>query len=117
MLKPAQANAIRAAFRDILVVLRCSRQTEKSTFLANSIIYEACTNPGISMLLVAPRFEQARTFCHTRLLQCLDDSPVIHRRLIGLRPRQLRITHMTFADGSQLFVRAAFLTAGSATRV
>ena len=65
------------------LVLRCSRQTEKSTFLANSIIYEACTNPGITMLLVAPRFEQARTFCHTRLLQCMDDSPLIRRKLIG----------------------------------
>lgn len=38
------------------LVLRCSRQTEKSTFLANSIIHQACTNPGVSMLLVAPRF-------------------------------------------------------------
>jgi len=95
------------------LVLRCSRQTEKSTFLANCIIYEACTNPGITMLLVAPRFEQARTFCHTRLLQCLEDSPLVRRRLVGASTRQLRITHLTFANGSQLFVRAAFLTADS----
>ena len=26
------------------IVLRCSRQTEKSTFLANTIIHEACMN-------------------------------------------------------------------------
>jgi hypothetical protein len=49
------------------LVLRCSRQTEKSTFLGNSIIYEACMNPGITMLLVSPRLEQAAMFCHTRL--------------------------------------------------
>ena len=65
------------------LVLRCSRQTEKSTFLANSILYEACTNPGIAMLLVAPRLEQAWTFCHSRLLPCLHDSPLIRRILIG----------------------------------
>ena len=70
-------------------------------------------NPGITMLLVSPRFEQARMFCHTRLLQCLDDSPLIRRKLVGSRTRQLRITHMTFANGSQLFVRAAFRTADS----
>ncbi len=65
------------------------------------------------MLLVAPRFEQARTFCHTRLLQCTDDSPLLRRKLIGSGARQLRVTHMTFANGSKLFVRAAFLTAHS----
>ena len=59
------------------LVLRCSRQTEKSTFLANSIIYEACTNPGITMLLVAARFDQARKFCRTKLLPCLEQSPLI----------------------------------------
>ena len=95
------------------LVLRCSRQTEKSTFLANSILYEACTNPGITMLLVAPTVEQAWTFCHSRLLPCLHDSPLIRRKLIGSKTREPRIMHMTFANGSQLFVRAAFLTADS----
>jgi phage terminase large subunit GpA-like protein len=95
------------------LVLRCSRQTEKSTFLANSILYEASTNPGITMLLVAPRFEQARIFCHTRLLQCLEDSLLLRRKLVGSRTGKLRVTHMTFANGSQLFVRAAFRTADS----
>ena len=95
------------------LVLRCSRQTEKSTFLANTIIYEACTNPGISMLLVAPRFEQALTFCRARLLPSLEQSPLIRRRLIGSSGSRLRIQDMTFANGSQLFVRAAFLNADS----
>jgi len=95
------------------LVLRCSRQTEKSTFLANTILYEACINPGISMLLVTPRFEQALTFCRARLLPCLEQSPLIRRRLIGPGGGGIRITHMTFANGSQLFVRAAFLNADS----
>ena len=41
------------------LVLRCSRQTEKSTFLVNTILYEACRNPGVQMLFVCPRMEQA----------------------------------------------------------
>ena len=34
------------------LVLRSSRQTEKSTFLVNTILYEACRNPGVQMLFV-----------------------------------------------------------------
>lgn len=47
---------------DRYLVLRCSRQTEKSTFLVNTILYEASINPGIQILFVSPRFEQARVF-------------------------------------------------------
>ncbi len=95
------------------LVLRCSRQTEKSTFLANSIIHQACSNPGVSMLLVTPRFEQAKTFCHSRLLPCIENSPLIRRVLVGTSNRRLSIRHMRFANGSELFVRAAFLNADS----
>jgi hypothetical protein len=94
------------------LVLRCSRQTEKSTFLANTIIYEACTNPGISMLFVAPRLEQARTFCHSRLVPCLKESPLVRRNLLRATTHP-PITNMAFENGSQLYVRAAFLSADS----
>ena len=70
------------------LVLRCSRQTEKSTFLANSILYEACTNPGISMLLVTPREQQSITFCRARLLPCLARSPLLQRELLGAKARE-----------------------------
>jgi len=92
------------------LILRCSRQTEKSTFIANSIIFEACTNPGISMLFVAPRLEQARTFCRARLLPCLMQSPIVRRELVG-STRPPPITNMIFKNGSKLFVRAAFHSA------
>ena len=46
------------AATDRNLVLRCSRQVEKSTLLANRIIYEAATHPGIQMLMVCPRQEQ-----------------------------------------------------------
>lgn len=97
------------------LVLRCSRQTEKSTFLVNSILYEACTFPGVRMLYVAPRLEQAQTFCKTRLVTTIRNSPLIRRCLLGSgRRTQLPVATMQFANGSQLFVRAAYQNADAA---
>ena len=93
------------------LVLRCSRQTEKSTFLANTIIYEACARPGTEILLVCPRREQARMFVRTRLLPVLLESPCIHRRLLGKTGRGPPVTNMRFTNGSRLFVRAAYRSA------
>lgn len=90
------------------LVLRCSRQTEKSTFLANTILYNACMQPGIRMLLVCPRFEQARVFCRGRLIPAIEQSPLIRRVLLGRKAHRPQITHMIYANGSQLYVRAAF---------
>ena len=95
------------------LVLRCSRQTEKSTFLVNTILYEACTKPGIQMLFVCPRIEQARVFTDARLLPSLEESPLIRRTLLGRGARRLKVTNMQFANGSALFVRAAYHSADS----
>lgn len=90
------------------LVLRCSRQVEKSTFLVNTILYEACTRPGIKILFAAPRREQALVFSNTRLLAALDGSPLIRRQLLGRRGRKPSVTNMQFANGSEVYVRAAY---------
>ena len=36
------------------LIMRCSRQVEKSTMIANRVIYEAVTNPGTTMIFVCP---------------------------------------------------------------
>lgn len=95
-------------------VLRASRQVEKSTFLVNTILFHACVRPGIQILFVCPRLEQARVFSHARLLPSLDQSPVVRRRLVGSTTRQPQVMHMRFANGSQVFVRAAFHSADAA---
>ena len=105
--------AIYAAQRNL--VLRCSRQTEKSTFLVNTILYEAFMRPGTTMLFVCPRQEQARVFIHTRLLEAIDQSPAIRRVLLGKSGRRPQVTNMHFANGSTLFVRAAYHS-GDASR-
>jgi hypothetical protein len=49
------------------LLIRASRQVEKSTFLANTITYEACRNREAQILFVSPRAEQARAFSTKRL--------------------------------------------------
>src|SRR6185437_6743928 len=90
------------------LVLRCSRQTEKSTFLVNTILFEACTRPGVQILFVCPRIEQARVFSRFRLLPALEQSPLIRRTLLGRRVRRPQVTNLEFVNGSALFVRAAY---------
>ena len=86
------------------IVLRASRQVEKSTFLVNTVLYEACVNPGIQILFVCPRLEQARVFSHTRLLPSLDQSPLVRRRLMGSTQRRPQVMNLRFANDSQLFI-------------
>jgi hypothetical protein len=100
---------IYAAHRGNLVI-RASRQVEKSTLLANTIIYEACINTDARIIYVAPRFEQARTFSHERLTPLLTDSPAIRRLLLG-RGHRLRVTDFEFSNGARLYIRHAFHSA------
>lgn len=104
--------AIYAAGRRNLV-LRCSRQCEKSTFLVNTILHAAVGRPGIKLLVVMPREEQVRTFSKTRLLRCLQESPLLRGELLGKGSR-VRVRDLAFANGSQLFFRAAFHDADAA---
>ena len=93
------------------LVLRCSRQIEKSTFLANTIVFEACTRPGVQMLVVCPREEQARRFSHDRLLPAIKQSPLVHPLLLGTTRRDPTVMNMEFRNGARLFLRAAFNSA------
>ncbi len=102
------------ASRTRRLVLRTSRQVEKSTFLANSLLYELATNPGVRILFVCPRWEQALVFVQFRFLPMLDQSPVLRRVLLGRSTRKPRIRNMRFENQSQLYVRAAFRSADSA---
>jgi hypothetical protein len=93
------------------LVLRCSRQTEKSTFLVNTIIKEACTQPNCKILFVSPRADQTRVFIRSRLLAAIEQSPLVRRTLLGNRARRPPLSNMEFDNGATLFVRSAFHTA------
>jgi hypothetical protein len=93
------------------LVLRCSRQVEKSTFLANTIVHAVCTRPGIQMLFVCPREEQARRFSRDRLLPAIEQSPLVRRLLLGNSQRKPPVMNLEFRNGSRLNLRAAYNSA------
>jgi hypothetical protein len=92
-------------------VIRASRQTEKSTFIVNTLLYEMIRRPGVQVLLVTPRLEQASVLVRSRLIPALQQSPLLRRALLGRSKKPPQLTHMQFRNDSQLFVRAAFRTA------
>ena len=93
------------------LVIRASRQVEKSTFLVNSIIYLAVRYPGIHIVCVFPRQEQAQVFSRSRLLGTIEGSPVIRRVLLRKKGRKPQVMNLRFANGSEVYVRAAYHTA------
>ncbi len=98
------------------LVLRCSRQTEKSTFLANTILHTACTQPGARIIFVSPRHEQSIVFSTSRLLPMLENSPIIRKMLLGQRGRRPNVTQMQFVNGSAVFVRRCLPIGGCGPR-
>ena len=69
------------------------------------------TNPGISILFVSPRWEQASLFFQDRLLPAVQRSPLVRRVLFGKSAGRTRINYTHFANGSSLKVGAAYRSA------
>jgi len=100
------------------MVLRCSRQVEKTSFLIFSTLHALMTIPHVRILVVTPRNKQARVWVRSRFLPVLKDSPVIARTLLGIkRNRQLQVFNLQFSNGAEMFVREAFLHADASRGV
>ncbi len=93
------------------VVMRCSRQVEKTTFICNVVTHAAATIPGIHIVVVFPRQEQAGVFAKSRLRPVITESPVIRRILLGRKYRDPQVSHMRFKNGSEVYIRAAYHSA------
>jgi len=93
------------------IVLRCSRQVEKTTFICNVVVHAAVTLPGVHIIIVFPRYDQASVFAKSRLRPVISESPVVRRMLLGKRTRDLQVNHLRFANGSEVYIRAAFHSA------
>lgn len=98
-------------------VLRTSRQVEKTTLLANRIVYDVVRHPGRRVLFVCPRREQAQLFSNSRLLPTIEGSPLIRRYLLGGARCRIQVMNMTFANGSEVHIRAAYQSADSSRGV
>ncbi len=93
------------------LVLRCSRQVEKTTFVCNAVVHAATQIPGVRIIVVFPRQDQATVFAKSRLMPVITESPVIRRILIGRKSRKPQVTHMQFRNGSEVYIRAAYHSA------
>ena len=93
------------------MVLRCSRQVEKTTLVCNIVVHTAMTIPGVHIIVVFPRQDQASVFAKSRLRPVVSESPVVRRILLGDRARDPQVNHMRFANGSEVYIRAAFHSA------
>ncbi len=101
----------RSTTRPRRIVLRCSRQVEKTTFICNAVAHACVTKPGVHVVVVFPRQEQALVFAKSRLLPMIEESPVLRRLLLGPKNRRPQVTHMRFANKSEVYIRAAYHTA------
>jgi hypothetical protein len=96
------------------LVIRASRQVEKTTFLMNTVLSAAVEYPGSHILCVFPRQEQAGVFSQSRLLPTIEDSPLLRRILLGSSRCNLKVMNMRFANRSEVYIRAAYHTADAA---
>ncbi len=96
------------------LVLRASRQVEKTQLVVNRILHLAVTRPGVRIVCAFPRGEQAKDFSRSRLRPTIEESPQLRRVLFGKTGRLPGVKDLRFANGTTVNLRAAFLTADAA---
>lgn len=92
------------------VVLMFSRQTAKSTTLANLMIANSAMIPGFRTLYVAPTVDQTKVFSHDRVAPVINSSPFIKRYFINSSLVQ-NVFMKQFINQSKMYLRYALLSA------
>lgn len=92
------------------VVMKFSRQTAKSTTLANIIISNAAMIPHFKTLFVSPRVDQAKVFSHDRVAPVIEGSPLIKEHYVNSSLVQ-NVFMKQFLNGSKIYIRYALLNA------
>jgi hypothetical protein len=93
------------------VVMRCSRQVEKTTLICNVVCRAAVVYPGVHIVIVFPRHDQASVFAKSRLRPVIAKSPILRRILLGQSERKIQVNHMQFRNSSEVFIRSAYHSA------
>ena len=86
------------------LVLQFSRQTAKSTTLANILISNSLLIPYFHSLYVAPSSDQAKIFSHDRIKPVLEESPFIKKHYLSAKLMQ-NVFSKILTNGSRLFIR------------
>ena len=92
------------------VVLMFSRQTAKSTSLANILITNSAMVPYFKTLYIAPTVDQTKVFSHDRVNPVIEGSPLIRDFYINTSLVQ-NVFMKQFLNGSRMYLRYALLSA------
>lgn len=98
---------------DKQVMLKTSRQVEKTTFLANNLTCTAVVQPYTKALYVSPSHSQTRQFSNEKLRPAIEKSPMI-KRYFQDASISTQVFEKGFTNGSFIFLRSAFRSADRA---
>ena len=92
------------------VVLMFSRQTAKSTTLANIMVSNSAMTPHFKTLYIAPTVDQTKVFSHDRVNPVIEGSPLLSKHYINTSLVQ-NVFMKQFLNGSRMYLRYALLSA------
>ena len=92
------------------IVMKFSRQTAKSTTLANMLLTRALMTPYLKQLYVSPAKDQTEEFSRDKVQPVIDNSEIIKTNFIKADSVQ-RVLKKEFANGSVINMRYALLNA------
>ena len=87
-----------------------SRQTAKSTTLANLMVTNSALIPYFKTLYIAPTVDQTKVFSHDRINPVIEGSPLIKDHYINTSLVQ-NVFMKQFLNGSRMYLRYALLSA------
>ncbi len=91
-------------------VMKFSRQTSKSTTLANIMLARACLTPNFKQLYVSPAVAQTQEFARDKLEPVINNSPLIKDNFVTSNQVQ-NVLKKEFINGSVINLRYALLNA------
>ena len=92
------------------VILKFSRQTAKSTTLANIKVTNSVTRPHFKSLFISPSVDQTKVFSHDRVNPVIEGSPFVKRHYLNSQLIQ-NVFMKQLLNGSRMYLRYASLNA------
>lgn len=92
------------------IVLKFSRQTSKSSTLANLMVINSATIPHFQSLYISPTVDQTKVFSHDRINPVIETSPIIKDYYMNSSLVQ-NVFMKQFLNGSRMYLRYALLSA------
>jgi len=92
------------------IVMKFSRQTSKSTTMANVMMSKSAMIPHFKQLYVSPSVDQTKIFSGDRVAPVIESSPLIKKHYINSNVSQNVFTKR-FLNGSTLYLRYALQSA------